>query len=82
MTRCGVLIGPHLAQHVQAALLHLVDEVYEGAGHAGVLHQQHHLRPPELNVRLPGVQQQQIFSNLKYFSRMIFLFPQNKPDGI
>ena len=57
VTRCGVLIG-YLAQHVQAALLHVVHEVDQRARGPRVPDQQQHLGPPELHVGLSGIQQQ------------------------
>ena len=46
-----------MPEHVEAALLHGVDKVDEGAGGARVVDEQQDLGPPELDVGLPWVQQ-------------------------
>ena len=57
---------PHrdVTNDVEATFLHSVDKLYQRAGRGGIINQQQHLRSPELDVLLPNVQQQQIFSHL------------------
>ena len=54
-----------MSDQEKARLLHVVDELDQWARRARVGHQQQHLRPPELDVRLPRVQQQQVFPHLE-----------------
>ena len=54
----------HVSQHVQSALLDVVDEADEAGAAAGVRHHQQHLGPPELDVVLPHVQHQQVLTHL------------------
>lgn len=53
-----------MSQHVEAALLDVVDEPDEADAAARVGHHQQDLRPPELNVVLPHVQHQQVLPHL------------------
>lgn len=53
-----------MSEHVEAALLDIVDEGDEADAAAGVGHHQEDLRPPELHVVLPHVQHQQVLANL------------------
>lgn len=47
-----------MSQHVEAALLNIVDEGDEADAAAGVGHHQKDLGPPELHVVLPNVEHQ------------------------
>lgn len=53
-----------MAQHVEAALLDVVDEGDEADAAARVGDHQQNLRPPELDVVLPHVQHQQVLTHL------------------
>lgn len=53
-----------VSQHVEAALLHVVDEGDETDAAAWVGHHQKDLGPPELHVVFPHVQHQQVLANL------------------
>ena len=46
-----------MTEHIEAALLHGIDKVDEGRGGARIVDQEQDLRPPELDVGLPWVQQ-------------------------
>ena len=68
----GQLAPGHMTQHVQAALLHRVHKVDKCTGGARVVDEQQDLRPPELDMVLAGVQQQQIFAHLKRVMKYIW----------
>lgn len=53
-----------MAEHVEAALLDVVDEGDEADAAARVGDHQQNLRPPELDVVLPHVQHQQVLTHL------------------
>jgi len=54
-----------VSQHVEAALLDVVDELDESGAASGVRDHQEDLRPPELHVVLPHVQHQQVLTHLE-----------------
>jgi hypothetical protein len=56
----------HVSEDVEAALLERVHKVDEGAAASRVCHQEKHLRTPELDVRLAGIEQKEVFPHLKF----------------
>lgn len=54
----------NMSQHVESALLDVVDESDEAHAAAGVRNHQKDLRPPELHMVLPHIQHQQVFTHL------------------
>jgi hypothetical protein len=53
-----------IAEHEQAALLHVVAELDEGQTAARIGDQEENLRPPELDVVFARVQEEQVLSDL------------------
>lgn len=53
-----------VSEHVEAALLDIVDEGDEADAAARIRHHQQDLRPPELHVVLSHVQHQQVLADL------------------
>lgn len=83
-----------MTQHVEAALLDVVDEGDEAHTAARVGNHQQDLRPPELDVVLPHIQHQQVLAHLRerrelgrrLLSSIVFIFIPNllliNPSGL
>lgn len=63
----------HVCQHIEAALLDVVDEGDQSHTAPGVGHHQQHLRPPELHVIFTNVQHQQVLTHLETQTRIWFI---------